>query len=273
MLKRTMLAFAAFGLAGTAAAADLEEIKERGTLRVAVAALSPFVIKSEDGTLSGFEIDSTKALGEKLGLEVEYVEKPFCDLAEAVLSGEADMIASGYSNMPERRRLLDFSLPYHDTEYFLVMSRAKAKKAKTLRGLNSRDVAIGFQHGGVSGMVANGEFPGSDLKGFSSFTQIMDALSAGEIDGAVLFEPYIEMAKKLQGAKHVVPHEFALTRTIEAFATDQNSDALHEALNEWVIEQDLSGYWDELENKWFSDEYAVTSPPPPYACPAAAAVQ
>ncbi|MCK5747712.1 MAG: amino acid ABC transporter substrate-binding protein, partial [Oricola sp.] len=66
MLKRTMLAFAAFGLAGTAAAADLEEIKERGTLRVAVAALSPFVIKSEDGTLSGFEIDSTKALGEKL---------------------------------------------------------------------------------------------------------------------------------------------------------------------------------------------------------------
>ena len=153
------------------------------------------------------------------------------------------------------------------------MSRPKAKKAKTLRGMNRRDVSIGFQHGGVSGMVAQGEFPGSDLKGFSSFSQIMEALAAGEIDGAVLFEPYIGMAKDIDGAKHVVPHEFALTRTIEAFATDQNSDALHEALNEWVIERDLAGYWDALEKKWFSDRYAVASAPPPYACPAAVAVQ
>ena len=273
MVKRTVLALAALAFAGGASAADFDEIKARGTLRVAVAALSPFVIKADDGTFSGFEIDSTQALGEKLGLEIEYVEKPFCDLAEAVLSGEADMIASGYSNMPERRRLLDFSLPYHDTEYFLVMSRPKAKKAKTLRGMNRKDIAIGFQHGGVSGMVANGEFPGSNLKGFSSFTGILDALASGEIDGAVLFDPYIDMAKKLDGVKHVVPHEFALTRTIEAFATDQNSDALREALNEWVIEQDLAGYWDALEKKWFSDQYAVASAPPPYACAAAAAVQ
>ena len=121
-MKKMLLAVSCL-LAGSASAADFNEIKERGTLRVAVAALSPFVIKAEDGTLSGFEIESTQALGEKLGLDIEYVEKPFCDLAEAVLSGEADMIASGYSNMPERRRLLDFSLPYHDTEYFLVMSR------------------------------------------------------------------------------------------------------------------------------------------------------
>ncbi len=272
-MRKTLLAVAASLFAGSASAADFDEIKARGTLRVAVAALSPFVIKAEDGTLSGFEIDSTKALGEKLGLDIEYVEKPFCDLAEAVLSGEADIIASGYSNMPERRRLLDFSLPYHDTEYFLVMSRAKAKEGKTLRGMNRRDISIGFQHGGVSGMVANGEFPGSDLKGYSSFTQILEALAAGDVDGAVLFEPYLDMAKELDGVKHVIPHEFALTRTIEAFATDQDSAALHEALNEWVIEKDLAGYWDELEEKWFSDTYAIASAPPPYACPAATPVQ
>lgn len=258
---------------GAANAADLDEIRERGTLRVAVAALSPFVIKADDGTLSGFEIDSTRALGEKLGLEIEYIEKPFCDLAEAVLSGEADMIASGYSNMPERRRLLDFSLPYHDTEYFLIVSRAKAKKGKTLRGMNRKDIAIGFQHGGVSGMVARGEFPGSDLNGFSSFTEILSALESGEIDGAVLFDPYLDMAKDIKGKRHVIPHEFALTRTIEAFATAQGADALHDALNEWVIERDLAGYWDALEEKWFSEDYAIASAPPPYSCAAAAAVQ
>ncbi|WP_375206116.1 substrate-binding periplasmic protein [Hyphococcus sp.] len=273
MKKSLFAVFCACLAMSNASAADFEEIKARGSLRVAVAALSPFVIKAKDGTLSGFEIDSTQALGEKLGLEIEYVEKPFCDLAEAVLSGEADMIASGYSNMPERRRLLDFSLPYHDTEYFLVMSKDKAKKGKTLRGMNRRDISIGYQHGGVSGMVAQGEFPGADLKGYSSFTGILEALGAGEVDGAVLFDPYLDMARALDGVKHVIPHEFALTRTIEAFATDQESDALHEALNEWVIEKDLAGYWDELEEKWFSDQHAIASAPPPYACPAATPVQ
>ncbi|WP_395074038.1 substrate-binding periplasmic protein [Hyphococcus sp.] len=272
-MKRLLASMMVLCVSSAASAADFNEIKERGTLRVAIAALSPFVIKAEDGTLSGFEIDSTTALGEKLGLKIEYVEKPFCDLAEAVLSGEADIIASGYSNTPERRRLLDFSLPYHDTEYFLVMSKVKAKKAKTLRGMNRKDISIGFQHGGVSGMVAQGEFPASDLKGFSSFTAILSALAAGEVDGAVLFDPYLNMARKLDGEKHVIPHEYALTRTIEAFATDQNSDVLHEALNDWVIGQDLKGYWDDLEKKWFSDQYSIASAPPPYACAAEATVQ
>ncbi len=257
----------------SANAADLDEIKDRGTLRVAVAALSPFVVKAEDGTLSGFEIESTTGLAAHLGVNVEFVEKPFCELAEAVLSGEADVIASGYSNMPERRRLLDFSLPYHDTEYFVVVAKQKAKRAKTLRGLNSKEISLGYQHGGVSGMVATGEFPGADLHGFSSFTEILTALEAGDIDGAVLFDPYLDMAKDIKGRKLTVPHEFALTRTIEAFATDQNSDALHEALNEWVIGRDLDGYWDDLEDKWFSDAYAIASAPPPHACAASVAVQ
>lgn len=252
-----------------ARAASLEEIRERGVLRVAVAPLSPFVIKGEDGALSGFEIEATSEFAQSLNVVVEFVEKPFCELAEAVLSGEADMIASGFSNMPARRTLLDFSLPYHDTEYFLIIDRKKAKKAKTLRGLNRKSVSIGYQIGGVSGMVAKGEFPGANLKGFSSFAEILDALALGSIDGAVMFAPYLEIASEIEGRKLSIPHEFALTRTIEAYATDKQSETLHEALNGWVIERDLMGYWDGLEEKWFDPDTAIVSAPPAHACAAA----
>lgn len=249
-----------------ALSADFVEIKQRGTIRVGIAPLSPFVIKAPDGTFSGFEIDSTTALGEKLGVDVEYIEKPFCELAESVLSGEVDMIASGFSNTQDRRRLMDFSLPYHDTEYFVIVNRKTSKAAKTLRGLNSKDVAIGYQYGGVSGMVAQGEFPGADLKGFSSFTGILDALERGSIDGAVLFAPYTDMARDMKEFKYRIPHDFALVRTIEAFATDKQSDELHDVLNSWVIEQDIAGYWDALEEKWFSSDHPVQSAPPAGVC-------
>lgn len=261
-----------FTLAGTAIAADLDEIKERGTLRVAIASLSPFVISDEDGNFKGFEIDSTQGLGEHLGVEVEYIEKPFCELADAVLEGEADMIASGYSNMSWRRRLLDFSLPYHDTEYFVVVSKKAAKRGKTVRGLNRKDITIAYQEGGVSGEVAKGEFSGAELKPFSSFTQIVEALEDGSVDGAVMFEPYLSIAKDIKSTKYVIPHEYALTRTIEAFAVDKNSEDLREALNEWVIARDLEGYWDDLEKTWFNPENMVVSALPPYRCPSMIAV-
>lgn len=265
MKTSTAFLFVLFWISAVAAA-DHSEIMERGSLRVAVAPLSPFVIKDESGTLSGFEIESTSALAASLGLTVEYVEKPFCELAEAVLSGEADMIASGYSNRAERRRLLDFSLPYHDTEYFVTVERGKMKRARSLRGLNRSSVSIGYQIGGVSGMVAQGEFPGADLKGFSSFAEILDALERGSIDGAVMFDPYLEIAEDIDDYRYRVPHRFALTRTIEAFAIAKGNDGLQDVLNEWVMSQDLSGYWDELEEKWFSDAYAIQSGPPVHAC-------
>ncbi|MEO1250953.1 MAG: ABC transporter substrate-binding protein [Pseudomonadota bacterium] len=265
-----VVALSVFGLGNSVAKASVfDAIKERGALRVAVAPLSPFVIKGDDGELTGFEIEATTAFAASLGLDVVYVQKPFCELAEAVLSGEADMIASGYSNMPQRRRLLGFSLPYHDTEYYVVVKRSKARAAKTLRGLNRADISIGYQFGGVSGMVAQGEFPGADLKGFSSFTEILDSLERGAIDGAVLFDPYLEMAEEIREHKYRVPHEFALMRTIEAYATDKKSESLREALNAWVIERDLDDYWYELEAKWFSDAYAIQSAPPDHACAAA----
>lgn len=252
--------------AGAASAADLAEIREAGRMRVAVAPLSPFVIRSEDGALSGFEIDAMTRLGEELGLAIEYVERPFCELGDAILNGEADMIASGFSNMPERRRYLAFSLPYHDTEYFVTVDRKTAKRVKTLRGLNDDSVSIGYQLGGVSGMVATGEFPGAGLKGFSSFADILTALEAGEIDGAVMFEPYIEAARRMKDRSYRVPHDFALTRTIEAYAVDPGSDDLIGELNRFVIERDLEGYWDDLEKKWFADAKDIASAPPPTAC-------
>ena len=256
-----------------AAAADLAEIRERGRLRVAVANLTPFVVKNADGTFSGFEIDQTRALAAHLGVEVEYVEKPFCELADAVVEGEADLIASGYSNTPARRRILDFSLPYHDTEYYAVVARDTARAAKTLRGLNRRDIKIGYQRGGVSADVAAGDFPGADLKGFDSFADIVAALAAGEIDGAVMFAPYDEIVKKLEGRRYVVPHEFALTRTIEAFAVAQGADELRDALNAWVIERELEGYWEGLEKTWFAPDKAVAGAPAPHACPGTIPVQ
>ncbi|MEM6537605.1 MAG: ABC transporter substrate-binding protein [Pseudomonadota bacterium] len=249
-------------------AADLDTIKERGTLRVAVSPLVPFVIKNDDGTFSGFEIDAVSEFASTQGVNVEFVETPFCELADAITEARTDMVASSYSNIAERRRVLGFSLPYHDTEYYLVLSRPKQKLAKTLRAVNQKEISIGYQQGGVSGEVAKSEFSGASLKAFSSFSEIMTAMENGAIDGAVVFAPYDEMARKFKDPKFSVPHEFPLTRTIEAFALDPEAETLRETLNVWIIEKDLEGYWDDLEEKWFTPENMSDGAEPSVRCKA-----
>ncbi|MBI1392116.1 MAG: transporter substrate-binding domain-containing protein [Alphaproteobacteria bacterium] len=250
----------------SAHAADLPEILERGTLRVAVSPLAPFVIKGEDGAYTGFEIDATGALAAMLGVEVDYVETPFCSLGDVIVEGQADIVASGYSNIAARRSALAFSLPYHDSEYVLALSKPAAKRARTMRGINRKDISIGYQQGGVSGEVAKAEFAGANLKAFSSFPEIVAALKAGEIDGAVLFSPYDEAATKLKSPRYIIPHEFPLTRTIEAFALQQDAEELRDAINGWIIEKDLEGYWDDLEEKWFDPDQMMMSARPAEQC-------
>ncbi len=264
-------AIASVAASQTAAAGDLDAVEERGVLRVAISPLTPFVIKDEDGGYSGFEIDATKALASELGVEVAYVEKPFCELVSALLDDEADMIASGYSNTPERRRVLDFSLPYHDTEYFLVLEKNAAGKRKSLRAMNDKDLAIGYQVGGVSGQVAQGEFYEADLRGFSSFSAIMEALRSGAIDGAVMFSPYDDLISRNKKPEYTVPHQLALMRTIEAYALNQGDEALRDALNKWIMENELDGFWEALEAKWFDPETASVGARPAENCPALSA--
>lgn len=255
-------------LSDSAFAADLDEIKARGVLRVAVSPLTPFVMKYSDGAYDGFEIESTEALSEHLGVSVEYIEKPFCNLVDAVINDEADIIASGFSNTALRRSVLAFSLPYHDTEYFLVMRKRIANKAETLRGLNRKDVRIGYQKGGVSGDIAQTEFYGADLTPFSSFAEILDAMKKNKIDGAVMFAPYPALARQIKNGDYRVVHRNALTRTIEAFGMSPDAEALRDEINGWIIERDLAGYWDELAEKWFDPDEARIGAHPRVSCPA-----
>lgn len=269
-MKRLAGMLAAAMAAATAisggAAADLDEIRDRGVLKVAVAPLSPFVIVGDDGEMTGYEIDATAALAETLKVDVEYIEKPFCELADAIVEGEADMIASGYSNTELRRRIMDFSLPYHDTEYYLVVAAKKAKKVKKWQALNDDDVKIGYHLGGVSGSVAQNELAEADLRAFSSYTEIIEAMRDGKVHGAVMFSPYKEMISPDDPDRFVVPHSLPLMRTIEAYAIEQGAEKLRQKLNAWIIDRELSGEWDALEAKWFNPQMAEISNPPSEAC-------
>jgi polar amino acid transport system substrate-binding protein len=80
----------------------------------------------EGGETVGFDVDLMKAIGEKLGLEVEFMSYKFDALITGVQAGtEFDMIASGMTITDERWQSVDFSDPYINSNQSLAVKKAE----------------------------------------------------------------------------------------------------------------------------------------------------
>jgi len=95
----------------------LGQIKERGKIVVGTSAdYPPYESIDADGKFVGFDMDLARAIGEKLGVKVEFQDMPFDSLIAAVQEGKIDVVIAAMQATPERDETVDFSTPYRPTK-------------------------------------------------------------------------------------------------------------------------------------------------------------
>lgn len=112
-----MLRFFLFALliANTAAFAQPQNPIGNGTIRVATRIVPPFVMRSDDGKLTGFSVELWDALGRELGMSTQWIEcGTVPELLSKVRSKKAEAGIAAISITSERQRVLDFSQPMFD---------------------------------------------------------------------------------------------------------------------------------------------------------------
>ncbi|MCP4006635.1 MAG: transporter substrate-binding domain-containing protein [bacterium] len=130
-MKRSSLLLVALALCGCAGLIDgwparsgdgrpaatgatyLQRVLEAGELRVGTSAdLPPLTMHDKRGELIGLEVDLARALGDAMGLQVRFIEKPFAELLPTLARGDVDMVVSGLTMTPERNARFAFAGPY-----------------------------------------------------------------------------------------------------------------------------------------------------------------
>lgn len=102
-------------------AGDLGTITE-GTIVVGSDTAFPPFENVESGTTVGFDVDLMNAIGEKLGVTIEFKSYKFDALITGVQAGtEFDMIASAMTITEERKQSIDFSDPYINSNQSLTV--------------------------------------------------------------------------------------------------------------------------------------------------------
>jgi len=109
LLKSSLLTLASLALLTGANAKTLEN----GVLKIATeGTYSPYSYHDKNDALTGYDVDIAKAVADKLGLKVEFVEAPWDAMLAAFDAGKADAVFNQVSITEERKKKYDYSVPY-----------------------------------------------------------------------------------------------------------------------------------------------------------------
>lgn len=106
------LSVALASFAGGVAAASLEDIKQRGHIRIAVANESPYGYVDMNGEAKGAGPDVAREVMKQLGIDkIEWITTSFSSLIPGLRANHFDMVAAEMAILPERCKQVLFSEP------------------------------------------------------------------------------------------------------------------------------------------------------------------
>lgn len=144
--------------APAAQAADLEELREQGFARIAIANEPPYTAVRPDGTVSGAGPDVARAVFQKLGVgDVVASISEYGAMIPGLQAGRFDAITAGLFMRPERCRAVAYSEPILcDAEAFAVKA-GNPLNLRTFADVASNENArIGAPGGGAEERLALG---------------------------------------------------------------------------------------------------------------------
>lgn len=232
--------------------AAVSEAVADGVLTVGTnAEFPPFEYVGDDGEADGFDIALIKAVGEKMGVEVQVENMEFASLVSSI-GNKIDIAIAGMTVNEERKQTVDFSEPYYDAvQYVLLPEGSDIATADDLVGKT-----IGVQLG------TTGDFIATDIEGttVSSYNKGVDAVNDlvnGRVDCVIIDKnPALVFADKFKdnGIVAVDGAQFNFELEQYAIAVPKGDTALVDAINKAIEELKADGTFDELVKTYIEVE-------------------
>ncbi len=150
-------------------------------LRVGTEGVYPPFSTQQGGELTGFDIEVMNAIGERLGVKVEYVETPWDSMFAALESNRFDLIANQVTKNPQREQLYTLSDPYVTTTGVLVVAEANPENINALADLRGKRAAENLTSNWAEVARANG----AEIVGVDAMNDAIEALRQGRVDAMV----------------------------------------------------------------------------------------
>nr|WP_314277596.1 transporter substrate-binding domain-containing protein [uncultured Peptostreptococcus sp.] len=191
-----LVAVLAVGLAGcgsksannSGGQSALEQIKQNKKLVVATSPDYPpfefLVSESGKSKIVGADIDLAKKIAEKAGVELEVKGMDFDALVSALQAGKVDMVITGMTPNPERKKAVDFSNIYFKGENAVIVNAKDVNKFTTEDQL--KKARIGVQKGSTQETYVKDKLKLTSYKALVSVPDLIADMKNGNLDAVIL---------------------------------------------------------------------------------------
>jgi len=229
----------------------LEQVLQRGVLRVGMDTFVPWAMRDKTGQLIGFEIDVATRLAADMGVKVEFVPTKWSGIIPALLTGKFDVIIGGMGIIPSRNLKVNFSQPYDYSGMSLVANKKLAAGFNKLEDFNRPDVILAVKLGSTSVMAAKKYMPKATLRQFDGEAQIYQEVINGKAHAAVASAP----TPAFQAIDHpdtlFLPIKDTFTKEPIGFAVRKGDPDTLNFFNNWIQYVRAEGWLAERKDYWF----------------------
>ncbi|WP_443065910.1 ABC transporter substrate-binding protein [Streptomyces sp. NBC_00503] len=234
---------------GAGEAAGGVPVVEKGKLTTCTHLPYPPFQFEKDGKVVGFDVSLVDLVASRLKVEQKILDTPFENFKTGAFlnSGECDLAAAGMTITDERKKNVDFSVPYFDATQALLVT--KKSGVTSLADLKAKSKKLGAQAETTGESYAKGQ--GFDPVAFESSDAVINGLRTGQVDAVVIDYPVVQ--GWLKDPKNAA--EFTLAQNIDTgeqygFSVKKGNTALVAAIDKAITDAKADGTYKKIYEQW-----------------------
>ncbi len=232
----------------------LQRIVKSGKIRVGMSGdQAPFNAISKTGEFIGFEVDLMKMMGQSMGVEVEFVMKPFPELLPALKASEVDIVMSGMAINAERSLDAVFVGPYMMSGKSILTNSETLAAARTAEEVDQANVTIATLRNSTSEAYVKKHMPRAKLVTIEKYDVAIQMVIKDEVDALVADMPACVLAVLRYPDQGLETLSAPLTVEPVGIAVPASELSLQSLLDNYLHAFEASGLLELLRVQWLEN--------------------
>lgn len=267
LLVHAIAVLALTAVASTAAlASSLQDIKDRGYIRIAVANEIPYGFVNSSGKAEGFSPSTAKQVLKSMGIDdIQWTVMPYGSLIPALKADRVDIVASSLAVLPQRCEQVDYSVPNTTYGEGLMVKKGNPKDIHGYKAfVKNSDLKMGIVSGADQLDFAHDlDIPDSQLVMLRANTDAVSAVASGRIDAYAATQfTVVRLAKKSDKVQPAEPFHNPVidgesVRSWGAFGFKKGNDSLRNAFNKHLKKFQKTDKWQKILKHYGMDQQSI----------------
>ncbi|WP_116133461.1 transporter substrate-binding domain-containing protein [Tropicimonas sp. IMCC34043] len=228
-----------------ASADELEALKEKGVMRIAMSgAYPPFNFVNDSNEVVGFDPAIGTEIAKRMGLEVEIVTTAWDGIIGGLLANKYDAVVGSMSITPERAEVVDFVGPYYTTKRAIFVLPSSGITSATQLDGKKIGVTLGETHEEWA------REQGYNVRTYKGLPELLLELQNGRVDAIANDSIAAILAMKENGYDYVMIDDFETEEFGAGIAIRKGNPELHAAMQSALDALMEDGTYLEIANEW-----------------------